>query len=82
MIGTYEAPIWGRNDWLTDLNKYAKPDAKYDVNDLIPSVRKALSANGKLYAVPFYGESFQDEGVSSRVIDVAAFRRREKEATS
>jgi len=25
---------------------------------------------------------FQDEGVSARVIDVGAFRRREKEATS
>jgi sorbitol/mannitol transport system substrate-binding protein len=57
MIGTYEAPIWGRNDWLTDLNKYAKADAKYDVDDLIPSVRKALTDQGKLYAVPFYGES-------------------------
>jgi sorbitol/mannitol transport system substrate-binding protein len=57
MIGTYEAPIWGRNDWLTDLNKYAKADPKYDVDDLIPSVRKALTDQGKLYAVPFYGES-------------------------
>jgi polyol transport system substrate-binding protein len=57
MIGTYEAPIWGKNGWLKDLNQYARNDAAYDVNDLIPSVRKALSADGKLYAVPFYGES-------------------------
>jgi sorbitol/mannitol transport system substrate-binding protein len=57
MIGTYEAPIWGRNGWLHDLNEYAGKDPSYDVNDLIPSVRKALSADGKLYAVPFYGES-------------------------
>jgi polyol transport system substrate-binding protein len=57
MIGTYEAPIWGRNDWLTDLNQYAKPDKGYDLADLIPSVRKALTDQGKLYAVPFYGES-------------------------
>jgi sorbitol/mannitol transport system substrate-binding protein len=57
MIGTYEAPIWGRNDWLTDLNKYALTDRAYDVNDLMPAVRKGLSADGKLYAVPFYGES-------------------------
>src|SRR3954462_7937773 len=57
MIGTYEAPIWGKNGWLKDLNQYARNDAQYDVNDLIPSVRKALSADGKLYAVPFYGES-------------------------
>jgi len=57
MIGTYEAPIWGKNGWLKDLNQYARNDAAYDVNNLIPSVRKALSADGKLYAVPFYGES-------------------------
>ena len=57
MIGTYEAPIWGRNGWLTDLNSYAKADPAYDVNDLMPAVRKGLSADGKLYAVPFYGES-------------------------
>src|SRR4051812_5538738 len=57
MIGTYEAPIWGRNGWLTDLNPYAKADTAYDVGDLMPAVRKGLSADGKLYAVPFYGES-------------------------
>src|SRR5919197_5265332 len=57
MIGTYEAPIWGRNGWLTDLTKYARDDRAYDVNDLMPAVRKGLSADGTLYAVPFYGES-------------------------
>jgi spermidine/putrescine-binding protein len=57
MIGTYEAPIWGRNGWLTDLMKYARDDREYDVNDLIPAVRKGLSVDDKLYAVPFYGES-------------------------
>jgi sorbitol/mannitol transport system substrate-binding protein len=57
MIGTYEAPIWGRNDWLTDLNRYTRADRAYDVGDLMPAVRKGLSADGKLYAVPFYGES-------------------------
>jgi sorbitol/mannitol transport system substrate-binding protein len=57
MIGTYEAPIWGRNGWLTDLMKYARNDREYDVNDLIPAVRKGLSVDDKLYAVPFYGES-------------------------
>jgi sorbitol/mannitol transport system substrate-binding protein len=57
MIGTYEAPMWGRNGWLTNLNHYALTDNAYDVNDLMPAVRKGLSADGKLYAVPFYGES-------------------------
>jgi polyol transport system substrate-binding protein len=57
MIGTYEAPIWGKNGWLTDLTKYARDDRAYDVGDLMPAVRKGLTADGKLYAVPFYGES-------------------------
>src|SRR5215218_8284419 len=57
MIGTYEAPIWGRNGWLTDLYQYTRTDREYDVDDLMPAVRKGLSADGKLYAVPFYGES-------------------------
>ena len=57
MIGTYEAPIWGRNGWLTELNDYAAEDTEYDVADLMPAVRKGLTADGNLYAVPFYGES-------------------------
>jgi sorbitol/mannitol transport system substrate-binding protein len=57
MIGTYEAPIWGRNGWLTDLTPYARADRPYDVDDLMPAVRKGLSVGNKLYAAPFYGES-------------------------
>jgi sorbitol/mannitol transport system substrate-binding protein len=57
MIGTYEAPIWGRNGWLTNLTPYTRADRDYDVDDLMPAVRKGLSVDDKLYAVPFYGES-------------------------
>jgi sorbitol/mannitol transport system substrate-binding protein len=35
----------------------ASEDAAYDIDDLIPSVRNGLSADGKLYASPFYAES-------------------------
>ena len=52
-IGMYEAPIWGKRGWLDQI----KPDADYDVNDLLPSIRDGLSYDGKLYAAPFYGES-------------------------
>ena len=52
-IGMYEAPIWGKKDWLVEL----KPDAAYDVDDLLPSIRAGLSVGNKLYAAPFYGES-------------------------
>jgi sorbitol/mannitol transport system substrate-binding protein len=57
MIGTYETPQFGASGLLTDLNSYAKADKAYRLNDLLPTVRNALSANGKLYASPFYAES-------------------------
>ena len=52
-IGMYETPIWGKKGWLNEI----KPSAAYDVDDLLPAMRDGLSANGKLYAAPFYGES-------------------------
>jgi sorbitol/mannitol transport system substrate-binding protein len=57
MIGPYEAPQFGKDGNLTDLTPMAQADSAYDLNDLIPAVRSALSADGKLYASPFYGES-------------------------
>ena len=57
MIGPYEAPQFGAAGLLQDLTSMAKADKAYTYNDLIPAVRNALSANGKLYASPFYGES-------------------------
>lgn len=53
-IGSYETPIWGKQNWLTPLDDFP---ASYDYNDIFKNVRDALSANGKLYAVPFYAES-------------------------
>jgi sorbitol/mannitol transport system substrate-binding protein len=57
MIGPYEAPQFGANGWLKDLTPYIEKDDSYDGNDLIPTVKNALSADGKQYASPFYGES-------------------------
>jgi sorbitol/mannitol transport system substrate-binding protein len=42
---------------LTDLTKFAQSDSAYQFDDIIPSVRNALSFEGKLYAAPFYAES-------------------------
>jgi sorbitol/mannitol transport system substrate-binding protein len=53
-IGTYEVPIWAKKNWLVSLDKLP---ADYDVDDLLPKIRDALSVDGKLYAAPFYGES-------------------------
>jgi sorbitol/mannitol transport system substrate-binding protein len=57
MIGPFEAPQFGRDGTLTDLNKFAQSDNAYQFDDLIPSVRNALSFEGKMYAAPFYAES-------------------------
>jgi ABC-type glycerol-3-phosphate transport system substrate-binding protein len=52
-IGSYETPIWGKQGWLVPLDF----PASYDIKDVFPGVRDALSADGKLYAAPFYAES-------------------------
>jgi sorbitol/mannitol transport system substrate-binding protein len=57
MIGPYEAPQFGANGWLKDLTAMAAADTAYDVADLIPAVKGALSNDGKMFAVPFYAES-------------------------
>ena len=58
MIGPYETPLFAKNGWLTNLSTtYINSDPSYDASDILPSISKALSYNGSLYAVPFYGES-------------------------
>src|SRR5919106_5899178 len=57
MIGPYEAPQFGRDGYIVDLTRLASSDRAYNLGDVIPSVRNALSYQGKLYAAPFYGES-------------------------
>jgi sorbitol/mannitol transport system substrate-binding protein len=57
MIGPYEAPQFGVAGLIKNLSPMAKADKVYKYNDLIPAVRNALSANGRMYASPFYGES-------------------------
>ena len=53
-IGTYEVPIWAKQNWLVALDDLG---ADYDVDDLLPAIRNGLSVDGTLYAAPFYGES-------------------------
>lgn len=52
-IGMQEAPIWGAAGWIEPLNF----SADYDIDDMLPAIRNGLSADGTLYAAPFYGES-------------------------
>ncbi|TQJ92978.1 sugar ABC transporter substrate-binding protein [Streptomyces sp. SLBN-31] len=57
-IGAYEVPIWTKNGWLHELGSYADKDTAFDKADLLkPMVQSLSGADGKLYALPFYGES-------------------------
>jgi ABC-type glycerol-3-phosphate transport system substrate-binding protein len=53
-IGTYEVPIWAKRGWLMALDNLPED---YDVDDILPPIREALSYDGTMYAAPFYGES-------------------------
>lgn len=53
-IGNYEVPLWAKQGWLLPLNSL---HSEYDINDLLPAVRNALTINNQLYAAPFYAES-------------------------
>jgi len=58
MIGPYETPLFAKNGWLDNLStQFIAKEPSYDPSDLLPSIAKALSYKGDLYAVPFYGES-------------------------
>lgn len=57
MLGPDQATVWAQNDWITNLSTYTDDaNSDYEVDDLIPSVREALSTDGNLHAVPFYAE--------------------------
>jgi sorbitol/mannitol transport system substrate-binding protein len=53
-IGLYETPIFAKRGWLRPFENI--PDS-YDLDDVFKSLRDGLSYDGKLYALPFYGES-------------------------
>jgi sorbitol/mannitol transport system substrate-binding protein len=57
-VGAYEVPIWAKNGWLHEVSSYTQADANFDTADLLkPMVQSLSGQDGKLYAVPFYGES-------------------------
>ncbi|WP_233864325.1 ABC transporter substrate-binding protein [Paraburkholderia adhaesiva] len=54
MIGTFEAPQWGKRGWLVPMTNLP---ASYDLEDVVKTARDGLSYNGTLFALPFYVES-------------------------
>jgi sorbitol/mannitol transport system substrate-binding protein len=53
-IGLYETPIFAKKGWLVPFEKLP---VEYDLEDVFKSLRVGLSSDGKLFALPFYGES-------------------------
>ena len=53
-VGLYDTPIFAKQGWLAPFENLP---ADYDIEDVFKSIRDGLSYNGKLYALPFYGES-------------------------
>jgi sorbitol/mannitol transport system substrate-binding protein len=57
-ISNFEVPFYAKNGWLTSLSDYAGKDTAFDLNDILKPMRDSLTAkDGKLYGIPFYGES-------------------------
>ena len=58
-IGTYETPIWAKKSWLIRLDDDLP--SSYDLDDVLKPIRDGLSYDGKVFALPFYGESSRSE---------------------
>jgi polyol transport system substrate-binding protein len=57
-VGAYEVPIWSKNNWLHEVTSYAEKDSAFDMGDILkPMVQSLSGSDGKMYAIPFYGES-------------------------
>ncbi|MFD5876633.1 ABC transporter substrate-binding protein [Streptomyces sp. NPDC060322] len=56
-ISNFEVPFFAKNDWLHPLDAYAEQDPAFDQDDILEPLRESLTAEGELYAEPFYGES-------------------------
>jgi sorbitol/mannitol transport system substrate-binding protein len=53
-LGMYETPIFAKRGWLREMKDLP---GSYEIDDVFKSLRDGLSQGGKLYALPFYGES-------------------------
>ncbi|TPQ23431.1 ABC transporter substrate-binding protein [Streptomyces sporangiiformans] len=54
-VSPYEVPIFAKNGWLTPTSAFVE-DESFDQDDIFPHLVTSLTADGKLYAEPFYGE--------------------------
>lgn len=65
-VGSYETKAWADKGWLRPVT----PSPAYALDDVLPRVREAMSDQGRLLALPFYGESTMTM-VRSDLLDAA-----------
>ena len=56
-ISNYEVPFYAKNGWLEPLDDNVAADPGFEQSDILKPVQDALSADGHIYAEPFYAES-------------------------
>src|SRR5688500_17225591 len=56
-LSNFEIPIYAKSEWIAPLDDYVAADAEFDQDDILPPMAESLSAEGRLYGQPFYGES-------------------------
>jgi sorbitol/mannitol transport system substrate-binding protein len=56
-LSNFEIPIYAKSEWVAPLDDFVAADAEFDQDDILPPMTESLSAEGKLYGEPFYGES-------------------------
>lgn len=56
-LSNFEIPIYAKTKWVAPLDDYIAKDSAFDQGDILKSMTASLSADGKVYGEPFYGES-------------------------
>ncbi|AKU16657.1 ABC transporter substrate-binding protein [Luteipulveratus mongoliensis] len=56
-LSNFEIPIYAKSRWVAPLDSYIAKDPGFDQADILKPMTTALTAGGKVYGEPFYGES-------------------------
>ncbi|MCE3246070.1 MAG: sugar transporter substrate-binding protein, partial [Arthrobacter sp.] len=56
-ISNFEVPIYAKSQWIAPMDDFIAKDAAFDQSDILKPMAVSLSADGKIYGQPFYGES-------------------------
>jgi sorbitol/mannitol transport system substrate-binding protein len=56
-LSNFEIPIYAKSQWIAPMDDFIAKDAAFDQSDILKPMAVSLSADGKIYGQPFYGES-------------------------